>query len=84
MTSETPNLHFSKNPNISETKQDIEKLKTLLRLVWKCCSVAFKIGSTIFMSQGHLKDFKVLALTANNLFTFCSLELSTLGIQLIN
>ena len=27
MTSETPNLHVSKNLNISETKQDIEKLR---------------------------------------------------------
>ena len=33
MTSETPNLHVSKNLNISKTKQDIEKLKTPLRLV---------------------------------------------------
>ena len=39
MTSETSNLHVSKNLNISRTKQDIEKLKTPLRLVWKCCSV---------------------------------------------
>ena len=42
MTSETPNLHVSKNLNVSKTKQDIEKLKTPLRLVWKCCSVVFK------------------------------------------
>ena len=55
MTSETPNLHVSKNLNISKTKQDIEKLKTPLKLVWKCCSVAFKIGSTIFSLQGHFK-----------------------------
>ena len=27
MTSETPNLHVSKNLDISKTKQDIEKLK---------------------------------------------------------
>ena len=45
MTSETPNLHVSKNLNISKTKQDIEKLKTALRLVWK-------IGSTIFRRRG--------------------------------
>ena len=53
MTSETPNLHVSKNLNISKTKQDIEKLKTPLRLVWKCCSVVFKIGSKIFSLQWH-------------------------------
>ena len=53
MTSETPNLHVSKNLNISKTKQDIEKLKMLLRLVWKCCSVVFKIGAKIFSLQWH-------------------------------
>ena len=31
MTSETPNLHVSKNLNISKTKQDIEKLKTSIK-----------------------------------------------------
>ena len=55
MTSETPNLHVSKNLNISKTKQDIEKLKKPLRLVWKCCSVVFKIGSNIFSLQWHFK-----------------------------
>ena len=55
MTSETPNLHISKNLNISKTKQDIEKLKTPVRLVWKCCSFAFKIGSTIFSLHRHFK-----------------------------
>ena len=55
MTSETPNLHVSKNLNISKTKQDIEKLKTPLRLVWKCCSDAFQIGSTIFCRRGTLR-----------------------------
>ena len=53
MTSEAPNLHVSKNLNISETKQDIEKLRTRLRLVWKC-SDAFKIGSSIFRRRGTL------------------------------
>ena len=47
MTSETRNLHVLKNLNISKTKQDIEKLKTPLRLAWKCCSVVLKIGSKI-------------------------------------
>ena len=53
MTSETPNLHVSKNLNISKTKQDIEKLKTSLRLEWKCCSVVFKIESKISSLQWH-------------------------------
>ena len=52
--SETPNLYVSKNLNISKTKQDIEKLKTPLRLVWKYCSDALKIGSTIFRRRGNL------------------------------
>ena len=55
MTSETPNLHVSKNLNISQTKQDIEKLKPPLRLAWKCCSVVFKIGSKIFSLQWHFQ-----------------------------
>ena len=55
MTSETPNLHVSKNLNISRTKQDIEKLKTPLRLVWKCCFVVLKIGSKIFSLQWRFK-----------------------------
>ena len=54
MTSETPNLHVVKNLNISKTEKDIEKLKTPLRLVWKCCSDAFQIGSTIFRRRGTL------------------------------
>ena len=53
MTSETPNLHVSKKLNISKTKQDIEKLKTPLRLVWIYCSVMFKIGSIIYSLQWH-------------------------------
>ena len=56
MTSETPNLHVVKNLNISKTEKDIEKLKTPLRLVWKCCSDAFQIGSTIFRHRGTLKE----------------------------
>ena len=63
MTSKTPNLHVSKNVNISKTKQDIEKLKTPLRLVWKCCSVAFKIGSTIFSLQWHFMVGTLVTLT---------------------
>ena len=53
MTSETPNLHVVKNLNISKTEKDIEKLKTPLKLVWKC-SDAFQIGSTIFRHRGTL------------------------------
>ena len=56
MTAETPNLHVSKILNISKTKQDIEKLETPLSLVWKCCSVVFKIGSKIFSLQWHFKS----------------------------
>ena len=59
MTSETPYLHVSKNLNISKTKQDIEKLKTPLRLVWKCCSIVFKIGSKTFSLQWHFKQISV-------------------------
>ena len=69
MTSETPNLHVSKNLDISKTKQDIEKLKTPLRLVWKCCSVVFKIGSKIVSLQWH---FKFNCLVKTNLK--CKLE----------
>ena len=54
MTSETPNLHVSKNLNISRTKQDIEKQKTPLRLVWKRCSVVFKIGQRFFRCSDTL------------------------------
>ena len=50
MTSETPNLHVSKNLNISKTKQDIEKLKTPLRLVWKCCSQRLKLDQRFFVA----------------------------------
>ena len=56
MTSETPSLHASKNLNIFKTKQDIEKLKTPLRLAWKCCSALFKIGSRIFSLQWHFNN----------------------------
>ena len=62
MTSETPNLHVLKNLNISKTEKDIEKLKTPLRLVWKYCSDAFQIGSTIFRRRGTLRFFCVRAL----------------------
>ena len=57
MTSETSNLHVSKNLNISKTKQDIEKLKTPSKLVWKCCFDALQIGSTIFRRRGTLITF---------------------------
>ena len=48
-----------KNLNISETKQGIEKLKTLLSLISKCCSFTIKIGMTIFSLQWHFKDMTV-------------------------
>ena len=43
------------NLNISETKQDIEKLKAPLSLVRKCCSVTVKTRSTLFPLQWHFK-----------------------------
>ena len=58
MTPETLNLHVSKNLNISKTKQDIEKLKTPLRFIWKYCSDASKIGSTIFRRRGTFQAVK--------------------------
>ena len=61
MTSETPNLHVLGNLNISKTEKDIEKLKTPLRLIWKCCSDAFQIGSTIFRRRGTLNSDDTLA-----------------------
>ena len=67
MTSETPNLHVVKNLNISKTEKDIEKLKTPLRLVWKCCSDAFQIGSTIFRHRGTLTLTKQTENGENNL-----------------
>ena len=43
-----------KTMNISETKQGIEKLITLLELnICKCCSVTIKIGSMVFSLQWH-------------------------------
>ena len=48
MTSETFNLY--------KTKQDIGKLKTLLKLLWKCCSAALKIRSAIFSFQWHFNN----------------------------
>ena len=37
-----------------KTKQDIDKLKTPLRLDWKCCFNAREIRSTIFRRRGTL------------------------------
>ena len=59
MTSETPNLYVSKNLNIFKTKQDIEKLKTPLRLVWKCCSVVLKLDQRFFRCSGTLTNVKI-------------------------
>ena len=45
-----------KTLNISETKQDIEKLQAHLTLFQKCCSVGIKIiRSTIFSLQWYFK-----------------------------
>ena len=54
MTSETPHLHVSKNLNISKTKQDIEKLKTLLRLYGNVVLVCLKLGQRFFRCSGTL------------------------------
>ena len=80
MTSETPNLHVLKNLNISKTEKDIEKLKTPLRLVWKCCSDAFQIGSTIFRRRGTLRIniFKLLHAQFTNLNSSKQSEFSIL------
>ena len=73
MTSETPNLHVSNKLNISKTKQDIEKLKTPLRLVRKCCSVVLKIGSKIFSLQWHFKSLKLfnLKIISSKIMFYC-------------
>ena len=82
MTSVIPNLHVSKNLNISKTKQDIEKLKTPLRLVWKCCSDAFKIGSTIFRRRGTLTIIWIYTLFNRNYHLMDSaIHLSTPFVQ---
>ena len=52
MTSEAPNLHVSKNLDISRTERDIKKLKTPF---WKCFSVAFKTGSAVFRCRSTLR-----------------------------
>ena len=79
MTSETLNLHVSKNLNTSKTKQDIEKLKTPLRLVWKCCSVGLKIGSTIFSLQGHVnKPEAIVQTTQKNYHVLAIVSMSCL------
>ena len=84
MTSETPNFHVSKNLNISRTKQDIEKLKTSLRLVWKCCSVVFKIGSKIFSLQWHFQAWshsvRYIALDE----VYCDMKIINIEVRVIS
>ena len=63
-------MHASKNHNISKTKQDIEKLKTPLRVVWECCSDAFKIVSMIFRRRGALNMKFVSVHECNFYFNF--------------
>ena len=58
MTSRDTYFACFNNLNISETKQDIEKLKAPLSLVRKCCSVAIKTRSTILPLQWHFKQFE--------------------------
>ena len=54
-------IYYLRVDDVSDTyldfSKDIEKLKTPLRVVWKCCSAAFEIGSTIFLLQLHFKYF---------------------------
>ena len=56
MTSRNTYFACFENLNISKTKQDMEKLKTSLRIIWKSCFVTFKIRSTIFSFQWHVED----------------------------
>ena len=53
-TSEIPNLHISKILNISQTKQDIEKLKRPLRLVWEVALLHLKLDQRLFCRNGTL------------------------------
>ena len=53
MTSSDTLFAYTENLNVWKTKQDREKLKTPFRLIGKCCSHAFKIGSMILWSQWH-------------------------------
>ena len=57
MTSRNTKFACFKNPNISETKQDIEKLKAPLSLARKCCSFAILVRSTIFALQWHFSGY---------------------------
>ena len=56
MTSRDTLFAYTENLNVWKTKQDSEKLKMPFRLIGKCCSDAFKIGSMIFWSQWHFKQ----------------------------
>ena len=52
ITSETPNL----------------LTKTPLKPAWKCCSIVFKIESTIFLLQWHFKSMRLFLRLGNLLF----------------
>ena len=43
MTSETPNLHASKNLNLSVKRTRYPETKEAIKTFWKCSTVAFKI-----------------------------------------
>ena len=58
MTSETSNLHVSKDLNISKTKQDIEKLKTRSGSSVYVVLMRFKLDPRFFVA-GHFKDFSL-------------------------
>ena len=67
MTLWTPNLHASKTLiSLKRNKISRNGMKTPLRLVWKCCFNAFKIGSKIFRRRGTLKRFQCLLTISKN------------------
>ena len=75
MTSRDSLLAHFENLDISKTKQDSEKLKTPFKLTWKCCSVEFKIGSTIF--------FLAVALFKQKLYTVHEINCSSMKEKLL-
>ena len=79
MTSETPHLHVSKNLNISKRKQDIEKLKTLLRLYGNVVLLCLKLDQRFFL-EALLMVFKAVASSIIgegadiHIFVFCTIN----------
>ena len=75
MTSRDTLFAYTENLNVWKTKQDSEKLKTPFRLIGKCCSDAFKIGSMIFWSQWHFKILmqwtSITVINILTMFVYC-------------